>query len=124
MPSFNRLHLALAVGAIALGAPLHAQTGPRFEVSVAPAAHAAPITGRVYVAISKLADTSGTPIRRTGESGDPLFGTSVENLAAGRTAVIDASAFGHPVQSLRDIPAGRYRVQPFVNVFTKFARAD
>ena len=28
------------------------------------------------------------------------------------------------MQSLRDIPAGEYRVQPFVNVYTKFARAD
>jgi len=127
MPSFNRLHLALAAGAFALGAPsitLHAQSGPRFEVSVAPSAHADPITGRVYVAISRVADTSGTPIRRTGESGDPLFGANVEKLAAGRSAIIDASAFGHPVQSLRDIPAGRYRVQPFVNVYTRFARAD
>ena len=74
--------------------------------------------------MSRATDTAGTPIRRSGESGDPLFGTNVETLAAGRAAVIDAEAFGHPVQSLRDIPAGRYRVQPFVNVYTKFARAD
>ena len=98
--------------------------GPRFEISFASSAHATPITGRVYVAISRVGDTSGTPIRRTGESGDPLFGTNVDNLAPGRTAVIDAESFGHPVQSLRNIPAGRYRVQPFVNVYTKFARAD
>jgi Putative esterase len=32
--------------------------------------------------------------------------------------------FGHPVKRLRDIPAGEYWVQPFVNVYTKFARAD
>src|SRR5262249_50905506 len=31
---------------------------------------------------------------------------------------------GHPVPSLRDIPAGDYWVQPFVNVYTRFARAD
>ncbi|MDB4889670.1 MAG: hypothetical protein JWL61_1525 [Gemmatimonadetes bacterium] len=129
MPIATRFHPVRTAGALllALGVPsttVVAQAGPRFEVSIAPAARAEPVTGRVYVAISKLADTSGTPIRRTGESGDPLFGANVENLAAGRSAVIDATAFGHPVQSLRDIPAGRYRVQPFVNVYTKFARAD
>ena len=129
MPTATHFHTARIAGALllALGAPpltLAAQTGPRFEISIAPSARSEPVTGRVYVAISKLADTSGTPIRRTGESGDPLFGANVENLAAGRGAVIDGSAFGHPVQSLRDIPAGRYRVQPFVNVYTKFARAD
>jgi hypothetical protein len=118
--------IAFAVAAAALAvAPLHAQqTGPRFAISFAKAAHAEPITGRVYVAISRISDTSGTPIRRAGENGDPLFGRNIENLAAGATAIIDAGTFGHPVQSLRDIPAGRYRVQPFVNVYTKFARAD
>ena len=101
-----------------------ASAGPRFAISFARAAHAGPITGRVYVAFSKMSDTSGTPIRRAGETGDPLFGRNVESLAAGQTAIIDASTFGHPVPSLAGIPAGRYRVQPFVNVYTKFARAD
>ncbi|MEP6620723.1 MAG: alpha/beta hydrolase-fold protein [bacterium] len=111
---------AVAFAAITLGA----QAGPRFEISFAKSAHAEPVTGRVYVALTRIADTSGTPIARSGESGDPLFGTNVENLPAGQTAVIDVSAFGHPVQSLRDIPAGEYRVQAFVNVYTKFTRAD
>ncbi len=121
-----RRSIAFALGAAALvTAPVVAQqAGPRFAISFAKSAHAGPITGRVYVAISRIADTSGTPIRRAGEGGDPLFGRNVENLAAGQTAMIDAQTFGHPLQSLRDIPAGRYRVQPFVNVYTKFARAD
>jgi enterochelin esterase-like enzyme len=103
--------------------PLAAQ-GPSFEISFPRAVHAGAITGRVYVAISRLSDTAGTPIQRTGETGDPLFGKNVYNLAPGANAVIDAGTFGHPVQSLRDIPAGRYRVEPFVNVYTRFARAD
>ena len=32
--------------------------------------------------------------------------------------------FGHPVASLNDIPKGEYLVQAFVNVYTKFERAD
>lgn len=114
--------IAVVLGAATLAsAPLEAQ---RFAISFAKSAHAGPITGRVYVAISRIADTSGTPIRRAGENGDPLFGRNISDLGPGQTAVIDATTFGHPVQSLRDIPAGRYRVQPFVNVYTKFARAD
>ncbi|MEP6732700.1 MAG: alpha/beta hydrolase-fold protein [bacterium] len=112
------------LSAVTLHAQRPATTGPRFEIVFAKSAHADPITGRVYVAISRVTDTSGTPVERTGENGDPLFGVNISSLAAGQTAVIDASAFGHPVQSLRDIPAGDYRVQPFVNVYTKFARAD
>lgn len=119
--------LPLVVSAFAVaqvGAQTGMSSGPRFEISFARAAHAEPITGRAYVAISRISDTSGTPIARSGETGDPLFGKNIESLAAGQRVVIDANAFGHPLQSLRDLPAGEYRVQPFVNVYTKFARAD
>jgi hypothetical protein len=116
--------LLFAVLSAAVAVRAAAQDGPRFEISFPASAHAGSITGRVYVAISRLADTAGTPIRRAGETGDPLFGRNIDNLTPGRTVVIDAGTFGHPVKSLRDIPAGEYRVQPFVNVYTKFARAD
>jgi len=112
---------------VATASPLAAQSarsGPRFEISFAPAAHATPITGRAYVAISRTTDAQRTPIMQTGETGAPLFGVNIDNIAAGQAIVIDASTFGHPVQSLANIPAGEYWVQPFVNVYTKFARAD
>ena len=115
--------LASALVASPLGAQ-GARSGPRFEISFTPAAHAAPITGRVYVAISRTNDGPRTPITQTGETGTPLFGVNIVNVAAGKAVVIDASTFGHPVRSLTGIPAGQYWVQPFVNVYTKFARAD
>jgi hypothetical protein len=96
---------------------------PRFEISVSPAAHSTPITGRVYVAITRELGRE-SPIQQTGETGVPLFGVDVDGLAAGQSAIIDASAFGHPLQSLRELPRGVYWVQPFVNVYTRFARAD
>jgi hypothetical protein len=125
----GRVTGGFALAALFVSIPLHGQqpgasAGPRFEISFPSSAHAEPITGRVYVAISRLSDTAGTPIQRSGETGDPLFGKNIENLAPGAVAVIDAETFGHPIQSLRDIPAGRYRVEPFVNVYTRFARAD
>ncbi len=120
--------LTSLLSGLAAASPLFAQasgrTGPRFEITFAAAAHPTPITGRVYVAISRTSDAQRTPIAQTGETGVPLFGVNIENVAAGAPIVIDASAFGHPVQSLRDIPAGDYWVQPFVNIYTKFARAD
>jgi hypothetical protein len=135
--SAGRIALLVAV-ALGLTAPadVHGQSaagargqspaggGPRFEISFSKSAHAKPITGRAYVAISRTNDARRGPIEQTGETGAPLFGVNIENLAPARAAVIDAATFGHPVQSLRDIPAGEYWVQPFVNVYTKFARAD
>jgi hypothetical protein len=98
--------------------------GPRFEVSFSKAAHAENITGRVYVAISRTSDARRTPIAQTSETGVPLFAANVSALAPGKAATLDASTFGFPVRSMKDIPAGEYWVQPFVNVYTKFARAD
>jgi hypothetical protein len=95
----------------------------RFEVAVGSGTRSQPITGRVCVAISR---TQGprTPIEQTGETGVPLFGVNVDALAPGASAVIDASAFGHPLQSLRDLPRGEYWAQAFVNVCTRFVRGD
>src|SRR5664279_5238654 len=125
-------HLAIAgllvfASATGIAAQQRAAAGPRFEISFSKDAHAAPITGRAYVAITRIGASGGrggTPIQQTGETGVPLFGVNIDALAAGEPVIIDAASFGHPVQSLRDIPAGEYLVQPFVNVYTRFARAD
>ena len=45
-------------------------------------------------------------------------------LAPGTAVAITDAERGHPIASLRDLPAGEYWVQPFVNVYTRFARAD
>jgi hypothetical protein len=107
----------------------------RFEISFASSVHAEPITGRVYVAIARDTPAAATPpqgrpgaitgpIQQAGTTGAPLFAVNVEGLKPGATAVIDETAFGHPLQSLKDLPEGQYIVQAFVNVYTRFARAD
>jgi hypothetical protein len=118
-PTFPRFAIAIAFAASAARAQ-----GPRFQVSFDRAAHPEAITGRVYVANSRTASPTNTPISQTGETGVPLYGVNVDNLAAGKTVTIDANTPGFPIESLRDIPGGEYWVQPFVNVYTKFARAD
>lgn len=105
----------------------HAQgpgrAGPlRFAVTISPAVRSEPVTGRVYVAISR--DRSGPPIEQVGPTGVPLFGVDIEAVPPGRPILVDASALGHPLRSLRDLPRGEYVVQPFVNVYTRFPRAD
>jgi hypothetical protein len=98
------------------------QTGPRVEISFAATARGEPVTGMVYVAISR--DNHTSPIEQTDPTGVPIFSKYVERLPPGTTVTLGAEDRGHPVRSLRDIPAGEYWVQPFVNVYTRFARAD
>jgi len=98
-------------------------SGPHFEVMFSPSVRSEAVTGRVYVAISRTNDRQ-TPLEQTSATGAPLFSHGVEALAPGRSATIDVTDLGHPIASLRDLPAGEYWVQPFVNVYTRFARAD
>src|SRR4029453_13279102 len=90
--------------------------GLRVEISFTSAARAEPVTGMVYLAISK--DNQSAPIQQTDPEGVPLFSKYVEQLKPAAPVPLDASDRGHPVASLRDIPAGEYWVQPFVNVYT------
>jgi Putative esterase len=103
-------------------APQAPARGPRIEIVFVSEARAEPVTGMVYVAISR--DNQRPPIEQASPTGVPLFSTYVEGLAPGAAATIGGDAFGHPLASLRDLPAGEYWMQPFVNVYTRFPRAD
>ena len=114
------LAAAAAFGAIRTSAQVAA--GPRVEISFAPGARSQPVTGMVYLAISR--DNQSTPIQQVDPEGVPLFSRYVEQLKPGAPVTLTPDDRGHPVTSLRDIPAGDYWVQPFVNVYTRFPRAD
>jgi hypothetical protein len=103
--------------------------GMRVRISFPASVRGEAVTGRVYVALNRLDAPAtgrggGGPIQQAGPTGAPLFGLNVENLKPGSIAEIDGTVFGHPVVSLNDIPKGEYLVQAFVNVYTKFERAD
>ena len=114
--------LILTCAAVGVAAQAPPGTGIRVEITFSPGARAEPVTGMVYVAISR--DNQRTPIEQASPTGAPLFSKYVENLAPGTTATITADDRGHPLRSLRDLPAGDYWMQPFVNVYTRFPRAD
>jgi hypothetical protein len=94
----------------------------KFEISYPKSANAGPITGRVYVMISRDAKTE--PRLQVGRVGIPFYGHDIQKLPPGAAAVIDATDLGTPVESLSDIPAGDYYVQAFVNIYSEFKRAD
>jgi hypothetical protein len=123
---YSRRAAAAVVAVLAATAGIRsaaqAPQGPRVTISFAAAAHPAPVTGMVYFALS--ADNKTPPIQQTDPEGVPLFSKFVDQLQPGTPVTLDASDRGHPLRSLRDIPAGEYWVQAFVNVYTRFPRAD
>ena len=118
--------LLMAMGAAfpSRAQPQSASGSLRFELSVPAAAHAEPVTGRIFVIVTRR-DTP-EPRLQVGGWNDPapLFGMDVSALEPGTPAVITAATLGYPVTSLRDLPAGDYYVQALLNVYTRFPRSD
>ncbi|HEV2500213.1 MAG TPA: alpha/beta hydrolase-fold protein [Terriglobia bacterium] len=97
---------------------------PRFEISFPASAHAGPITGRLFVMISR--DENPEPRLQVGSWGDapPLFGADVSQLRPGEAAVMDAGSAGFPTRSLTGVPPGDYYVQALINIYTECHRSD
>ena len=114
-----------AVGVVSTGVS-HAQAGQpaaagklRFDVSFIPQAHAGPITGRVFVMVTRTVNKcrsracrSAAPARRSSDA------TSSASRP-GSPPSIDDTDLGTPVDSIDDIPPGDYFVQAFVNVYSR-----
>jgi S-formylglutathione hydrolase FrmB len=116
----------LLVAALAPLAPAPAAqaNGPQFTISIDPGLRREPLTGRVFVFVSRRTDPE--PRLQYGGLADtiPLFGRDVAMLPAGRGTVIDSATPGYPVATPRDLPAGDYTIQALANVYTRFPRAD
>jgi hypothetical protein len=115
------LWIALALSAVAaVTAPAQSQ----FSISFPAVTHAGPITGRVFVILSR--DSSPEPRAQPHPFGRsaPIFGVDVSQLAPGHAAIIDGAVPGFPLNSINDIPVGDYYVQAVLNVYTEFHRAD
>lgn len=120
--------LTIALVGLSVAPPLtqskpHAKPSVRFEIRVPSSIHGAPITGRVYVMITRNGEREPR-LQLNQADGIPFFGRDIARLAPGAAAVIDDTDLGYPVDNLRDIPPGDYFVQAFVNVYSEFRRAD
>src|SRR3990172_395981 len=91
-------------------APVASAQELRFAASFPAERSREPLDGRLLLLISK--DPSKEPRFQilTGPKTQVAFGIRSEGLAPGKDAILDASALGYPVDSLRHIPKGRYRV--------------
>jgi len=110
-----------AAAASASAAPA---AGPRFEISFPGSVHAQPITGRVFVVITRK--PAPEPRLQIGSwtQETPFFATDVKELQPGASAAINDATLGYPLRSLQDIPEGDYFVQALINIYSEFRRAD
>lgn len=111
---------------LALFAPVRAEqsstTELRFEVSFPEQVSSTPLTGRMFLIISR--DDTREPRLQVGRYGPALLGVDFEGITAGETVTIDASTLGWPISNLAELAAGEYYVQAVLSRYTKFDRAD
>ncbi len=86
----------------------------RFEISFDKGANSDPITGRILLVIAH--SDRPEPRLQIAPNTMPIFGVDVDSLQPGQAAIIDQTTFGHPVESLSQMPAGAYDVQAIMNV--------
>jgi len=96
----------------------------RFAISFPAAASRDTLDGRMLLLLSK--DNTKEPRFQINEdlNTQQVFGVDVERLKAGQEAIIDANAFGYPVQSLSQVKPGEYWVQGLLHRYETFHRSD
>ena len=118
-----RAHLAAVLLAFA-GTAIAA---PSFTVTLPAGFNGGAQEGRLLVVLApaeQAPDKEPRELVNWGADAIPFYGLDVEGWRAGSTRVVDAGAFGFPVMSLRDLPAGRYRVQALLNRYETFRMGD
>jgi len=113
----------LLVFALALltSSSLLAQT---FEVLLPASISDKPLDGRLLLLLSTA--TSGEPRFQISddEGTQQVFGIDVDQWQPGTKKKIDVKAFGYPVETLKKIEKGNYRVQVVLHIYETFKRKD
>jgi hypothetical protein len=95
-----------------------------FSVSFPKGVNAERLDGRLLLCLST--DPSDEPCNQIDDtmSSQLVFGLTVDGWQPEQPAVVDATAWGYPIRSLKDVPPGEYTVQAVLNKYETFHRSD
>ena len=83
------------------------------------------LDGRLLIMLSKNDKAEPRFQIVDGPESQLVFGMDAEEWEAGKPIVVDGSnAFGYPIESLSDVPAGDYFVQVLFHKYETFKKAD
>src|ERR1700691_818401 len=114
MPTRKRAVIRSILAAVTvLGAicPAEAATATVFSVSFPRTRSDKPLDGRILLILST--DPSAEPRMQINDTPKTqiIFGVDVDGMQPGQAQIVDASAAGYSIKSLRDVPPGEYYVQ-------------
>ena len=110
--------------AVSVVSPAGAATATVFSVSFPKTRSDKPLDGRILLILST--DPSAEPRMQINDTPKTqiIFGVDVDGMQPGQARIVDASAAGYPIKSLRDVPPGEYYVQAVLHRYETFHRAD
>jgi hypothetical protein len=102
---------------------LAASTDVVFQVSFGPELSKTTLDGRLLVILAT--DNKEEPRFQINESPktQQIFGVDVDGLAPAQDAIIDSKAVGYPIESVRQLPPGKYWIQAVLHKYETFHRA-
>ena len=97
---------------------------PRFSISFSSERSAQPLDGRLLLILSN--DPAEEPRMQINDTArtQMVFGVTVDGWKPGDATVVDDTAFGYPIRSIKDVPDGDYFVQALLNRYETFHRSD
>ncbi len=95
-----------------------------FSVSFPARVSPQPLDGRLLLVLST--DPGDEPRNQIDDTprSQIVFGVTVDGWKPGQPQVVDSSAWGYPIPSLKSVPPGDYYVQAVLNKYETFHRAD
>jgi hypothetical protein len=101
-----------------------AATAQSFTVTFPSELSSQPLDGRLLLVLST--DPSDEPRNQIDDTprSQIIFGLTVDGWKPGEPAKFDETAWGYPIRSLKDLPAGDYFVQVVLNKYETFHRGD
>src|SRR6266403_2126824 len=99
-------------------------SGPSFSVSFPKSRSEKPLDGRIFLLLSN--NPAAEPRMQIDDSvrTQMIFGVDVEGMQPGQFVVVNDSAAGYPIRSLRDVATGDYYVQAVLHRYETFHRSD
>ena len=82
------------------------------------------LDGRLFLLLSRNNTTEPRFQVSDAPTTQLVFGMDIDNWQPGTAKIISASAFGYPIESLSQVPAGEYYVQSLLHIYETFHRKD
>ena len=95
-----------------------------FSVTLPDSLSKKPLDGRLLLILSNNDKAEPRFQVNDGPTTQLIFGIDVENWKPGTAKTISTTAFGYPMENLKDVPAGDYFIQVVFHIYETFHRKD